>query len=124
MLLATGLAVLGLLCWSLTLMIRSRGAQDFAVAGYAFVILAAARFVWVVVSRGSPQAELPIPSRKAQWLLGGLVAVVIWSTLFALMTTSGPWHPWLTVIALISGVIREAWAALTGQSPSAELFPF
>ena len=122
MVLAAGLAVLALLCWFFSLMIMGRGAQELVVPAYAFIILAAVRFVWVVVSRVRAAAELPIPDRKAQWLLGGLLAFVIWSTLFTVMTTSGTFG--FVVTGVIRGVIREAWAALTGQSPSADLFPF
>lgn len=124
MVLAAGLAVLGLLCSYVGMMIPSRGAQQFFVAFYAFLILAAVRFVWVVVSRGRAPAGLPIPDRKAQWLVGGLLVLVIWSTLSTVMSASGPWQPWGMVIGLIREVVREAWAGLTGQSPSADLFPF
>ena len=74
------------------------------------------------MSWGRAPAELPIPDRKAQWLVGGLLAFVIWSTLFTVMTTSGPFE--FLVTGVIRGVIREAWAALTGQSTSEDLFPF
>jgi hypothetical protein len=122
--LAAGLAILGLSCSQVGLMIMGGGGQVFFVASYAFFILAAVRFVWVVASRGRAPAELPIPDRRAQWLLGGFLAFVIWSTLFAMMTTSGPWYPWEWAIGAIRWTIRAAWAALTGQSPSADLFPF
>ena len=105
-------------------MIMNRGAGPFFVAFYAFLILAAVRLVWVVVSRGRPRERLPIPDRKAQWLLGGLLAFVIWWTLSTAMEVGGPWQPWGMVIGVIRVVIRGAWVALTGQSPSADLFPF
>ena len=118
------LALIGVLCLFVGVMIPNRGAGPFVVAFYAFLILAALRLVWVVVSRGRLLEGLPIPDRKGQWLLGGLLAFVIWWALSTAMEVSGPWQPWGMVIGMVRMVIRGAWVALTGQSPSADLFPF
>jgi hypothetical protein len=124
MVLAAGLAVLGALCWFVGGMIMGRGAGSFYVASYSFLILAAVRVLWVRVSRGRAPEWLPIPDRKAQWLMGGLLAFVTWWTLSTVMSASGIWQPWGMVIGVVRVVIRGAWAALTGQSPSTDLFPF
>lgn len=52
MVLAAGLVVLALLCFYVGMMIPSRGAQEFVVPAYAFLILAAVRFVWARCPRG------------------------------------------------------------------------
>ena len=49
---AAGLVVLGLLYWFISLLIRGGGGQEFGFATYAFLILAAVRFVVVMRSRG------------------------------------------------------------------------
>jgi hypothetical protein len=124
MVLAAGLAVLGALCWFVGGMIMGRGAGNFYVGAYAFLILAVVRVLWLRVSRGRASEGLPTLDRKAQWLVGGFLAFVTWWTLSTVMSVSGIWQPWGVIIGVVRVVIRGAWAALTGQSPSADLFPF
>lgn len=97
----------------------------FVWLGIGGTVLGLAAMTWLY--RTDPGArERSWRSRLARrsWLVGGLIAFVIWSTLYTMMTTGGPAYPWEMVLGGIGGAIRAAWATLTGQSTSEDLFPF
>jgi hypothetical protein len=75
MVLAAGLAVFGLLCWYVGLMIMGGGGQEFFVAGYAFLILAAVRFVWAVASRGGRAGGAADPESQSAVARGRITGV-------------------------------------------------
>jgi hypothetical protein len=70
------------------------------------------------------------PRRRWRRVLVGLVALLLaWALmLFVLLllpsnTSGGPAYPWSSIEFGTGQAIREAWAALTGQSINQDLFP-
>jgi H+/Cl- antiporter ClcA len=99
----------------------------FVLLGIAGTVLGVAAIKWS--SRTDPGArERSLRSRLVTpgWLVGASLGVVIWSTVFTTMTTGfgGPTYPWDMIAGGIGRAIRATWAALSGQSPSEDLFPF
>ena len=91
-------------------------------AGLGLLVLTWASGADPGARESSPRFRMP----RRSWLVGGLIAFVIWSTVYTTMTTGhgGPAYPSDMILGGIRNAIREAWAALTGQPPSRDLFPF
>jgi hypothetical protein len=60
----------------------------------------------------------------AKFLIGLFIAVLVAWTAFAALLMQFPLWPWDWAYWTSRHVIRVAWAALTGQSMSVDLFPF
>jgi hypothetical protein len=64
-------------------------------------------------------------------LVGLIALILVWAVmLFVLLLLSsgttgwgGPAYPWSSIEFGVGQAIREAWAALTGQSINQDLFP-
>ena len=97
----------------------------FVWLGIGGAILGLAALKWLdSTESGAPGRSWRSRLARPGWLVGALLAVVIWSTLFTMMTTGGPAYPGDMVLGGIRNAIRATWATLTGQSHSADLFPF
>jgi hypothetical protein len=108
---------------------RGRFSDDWPDLFIVWVGIAGALLGLAVLSRLSRdeyKARGPVWPSTRSWLIGGLTAFVVWTFLYTTLTTGygGPAYPWDIVLGGIRLSIRAAWAALTGQSTSQDLFPF